>query len=236
MRRTVLQTLFVIATVLLATGPMSYGKVIYVDDDAAAPGDGASWATAYRFLQDALAVAEAGDEIRVARGLYRPDRSSAAPEGSGDREASFVLNEGATVKGGFAGLTGAEPNAWDAGLYETVLSGDLGDDDVALDDPAEFREDLSREDNSLNVVTAGASTVLDGLVITAGHAQPFKCISGVNCPDVVPAPGFHGGGVLIEAANVTVKNCRLHHNFSEYSGGGVFAHEAEGVRLEGSML
>jgi len=85
MRRTVVQILLVAAVFLLVTGPASYGRIVYVDDDASAPGDGTSWATAYRFLQDALAVAQAGDAIRVARGLYTPDRSSSHPEGTGRR-------------------------------------------------------------------------------------------------------------------------------------------------------
>ncbi len=51
------------------------GTVLFVDDDAAPAGNGLSWATAYRFLQDALTDASAGGgvrEIRVAQGVYRP--------------------------------------------------------------------------------------------------------------------------------------------------------------------
>ena len=47
--------------------------VIYVDDDASLGGDGLSWETAKSYLQDALSLATAGDEIRVAGGVYRPD-------------------------------------------------------------------------------------------------------------------------------------------------------------------
>jgi predicted outer membrane repeat protein len=219
---------------LLAAGG-TWGKVIYVDDDASTGGDGTSWTTAYRFLQDALGQAEVGDEVRVAQGTYRPDESSASPQGSGDRKASFVLPEGVTAKGGFAGLTGDVPNAWDASLYETVLSGDLDGNDVALDDPADFRDDLSRDDNSLAVVTAGASTVLEGFTITAGHAQPYRCF-GRDCPDVVPTLGFNGGGVLIREGDVTVRSCRLHHNFAAQEGGGVFVHGVGGVLLEDCVL
>ena len=50
----------------------------YVDDDAPAGGDGKTWATAYRYLQDALAEAYDTNhvitEIRVAKGTYKPDQ------------------------------------------------------------------------------------------------------------------------------------------------------------------
>ena len=53
-----------------------FGKVIYVDDDANAGGDGASWDTAFNYLQDALSDAQYGDEIRVAEGIYVLDQGS----------------------------------------------------------------------------------------------------------------------------------------------------------------
>ena len=89
---------------LLMSAPV-LGKVIYVDDDANAPGDGKSWATAYRYLQDALADAKATDkpvEIRVAQGLYKPDER--ANQTAGERE--FQLISGVALQGGYAGLGG----------------------------------------------------------------------------------------------------------------------------------
>jgi hypothetical protein len=66
-------------------GTAQAGGVLYVDDDAPPGGDGLSWATACRFLQDGLAVAAASagtfNEIRVAQGLYTPDRDEVNPDG-----------------------------------------------------------------------------------------------------------------------------------------------------------
>ncbi|MEE9129490.1 MAG: hypothetical protein V3T84_05690 [Phycisphaerales bacterium] len=61
------------------------GGVRFVDDDASPGGDGTSWNTAYRFLQDALADASGGDvsDIRVAQGVYKPDRDEANSQGHG---------------------------------------------------------------------------------------------------------------------------------------------------------
>jgi hypothetical protein len=94
----------------LAAGKGNGGSVLRVDDDAPPGGDGASWATAYAYLQDALAVAaDPGNgitEIRVAAGRYLPDRSERNPDGTGERGAAFELVDGVILLGGFAGLGG----------------------------------------------------------------------------------------------------------------------------------
>src|SRR5688500_4994643 len=62
-------------------------QVIYVRKGASAPGDGASWATAYPDLQQALAAATTlpgNKEIWVARGEYKPTSTL-------DRTISFLL-------------------------------------------------------------------------------------------------------------------------------------------------
>ncbi len=71
---------------LAGVGGTAGAQVLYVDDDASLAGDGSNWATAYRFLQDALTDASGGDvsEIRVAQGVYLPDRDEANPMGISD--------------------------------------------------------------------------------------------------------------------------------------------------------
>ncbi|MBN2128666.1 MAG: right-handed parallel beta-helix repeat-containing protein, partial [Sedimentisphaerales bacterium] len=204
--------------------------LIYVDDDAPPGGDGSSWATAYTFLQDALtegaATAEAV-EIRVAQGTYRPDRDAANPGGTGDREASFELLSGLTLAGGYVGVGASDPNARDWEAHLTILSGDLLGDDATGVDPCDFRDDVTREENSLNVVTARAFATLDGVVVTGGHAMPFRCTGRGSCPDVVPADGFCGGGVLVEADGVTLRHCRFERNFGDMMGGGAFVYRGD---------
>ena len=76
----------------------------YVDENATGPThDGSSWCDAYLYLQDALAVAVATDDIRVANGTYKPDRDTANPTGTGSRTAAFQLVDGVVMQGGFAG-------------------------------------------------------------------------------------------------------------------------------------
>lgn len=58
--------------VLLAMTITTFGRIIYVDDDAAGSKDGSSWDNAYVYLQDALADANSAIEpieIHVAQGI-----------------------------------------------------------------------------------------------------------------------------------------------------------------------
>jgi len=151
--------------------------ILYVDANAPTPGDGRSWLTAYKYLQDALADANAAPkpiEIRVAQGTYRPDEDALHPNGTSDREASFQLVNGVTLKGGYAGPTQADPNARDTALRETVLTGDLNGDDYTALNSAGWPVLFGTEDNTYRIVTTvGVDTtaVLDGLTITAAFGS-----------------------------------------------------------------
>ena len=65
MLTTNLETFLAISLFLLATVSTAMGKIIYVDANAVGANDGSSWADGYRCLQDALAVASSGTEIRL---------------------------------------------------------------------------------------------------------------------------------------------------------------------------
>ena len=83
---------FVAAMVMLLAGTATASAVVrYVDDDATAGGDGLSWATAHKYLQDALTATSAYDEIRVAAGTYQTDRTDAQPNSTGSPTATFRL-------------------------------------------------------------------------------------------------------------------------------------------------
>ena len=71
------------------------GAVIYVDKDAAPGGNGASWATAYKYLQGALAAAGDGAELWLAEGVYYPDEGAA--QTAGDPGQSFALTSSVVI-------------------------------------------------------------------------------------------------------------------------------------------
>ncbi len=306
--------------------------IYYVDSDAPTGGDGSSWADAFNDLQDALAVALTGDEIRVAQGLYSPEgpllnsrqaSNPNPPDGAGvsyldadlswtpgiyatshdlyfgttspgifqgnqiattfdpgtmamgtkyywridevgpsgtttgaiwsfttlspppppplgnsnelaapvviDREATFQLINGVAIKGGYAGYGELAPNVRDFELYETILSGDLLDNDGP--------NFTNNADNSYHVVTGSgtnATAVLDGFTITGGNANGslenrngggmYNWEGGptvTNCTFTGNAAQVFGGGMLNRWSSPTLNNCVFRENLSDNHGGGM---------------
>lgn len=207
-RAGVLFFLFVFAWIWMPAGPrtspagMSVASgILYVDDDAPPGGDGHDWASAIQFLQQALQLAadpvQGVTEIRVAGGIYRPDRYPAAPLGSGDRAIAFPLLPGVAMRGGYAGWGAPDPGVRDTGLYPTVLSGDL----LADDGPGA----VNIVENSTHVLIsteADAASLLDGFIIRGGNAQQN---SGTNRT---------GAGLLIVSGNPVIANCVFEGNYA----------------------
>ncbi len=188
-----------------ATAGASNGGVLRVDDDASPAGDGLTWDTAYRFLQDALADASGGgiSEIRVAQGTYKPDRDEANPDGTGDREASFHLINGVALMGGYAGIGADDPDARDIELYETIFSGDL------LGNDGPNFQNIS--DNVFHVVT-GSGTDLSAHLngVTAERAAATD-----SWPD------NSGGGMINIQGSPTVVGCTFQRNLVRNLGAGM---------------
>ncbi len=192
-------------------------RVYYVDDDAPLGGDGLAWATALGYLQDALAVASGGDEIRVAAGTHTADIDEADNVTPGDRAATFLLLTDVAVRGGYRGCPagecgGGDPDERDIALYETILSGDLAGDDVEVASPDELLDEPTRAENSYHVVTGTATNemaVLDGFTLTGGNADG----SGLH--------NNYGGGMYNGRGSPAVTNCTFSVN-SAYAGGGMY--------------
>jgi hypothetical protein len=203
-----MKAIVLIAVLLSLTTCTAFaGQIIYVDADASGANDGTSWADAYPYLQDALADANDSAtpvEIRVGQGTYKPDRGGAMTRG--DREATFQLINGVTLKGGYAGFAQPDPDARDIGNYETILSGDLAGNDAEGRDLA---NEPTRSDNSHHIIRTSefcSDTVLDGLTITGANAN------GSSYPD------DSGGGMLCNS-NTTLLNCTFTSNFAVTGGG-----------------
>jgi hypothetical protein len=202
-----LKALLTTLALLMITAPaaIAEGKVIYVD--ATGNGDGSSWDTAYKYLQDALSEAVSGDEIWVAQGVYRPDESLAYPSGSSDRTATFQLTAGVGTYGGFP-TGGGLPGERDPNAFITILSGDLNGDDAGL---------VNNSENSYHVVSVfstDSSTILDGFTITAGNANSNSS-------------GSYGGGVYNYQADPILNNCVISGNTADKRAGGLYNRQGD---------
>ncbi len=170
-------------------------KTIYVDASASGADDGSTWADAYVCLQDALAAAEAGDEIHVAQGAYTPDVGKGRKKGN--QRAYFNLKQNVACLGGFP-AGGGKPDARDPSAFATVLTGDLAGDDAEVITGFELLADTTRAENAFHVVRAkdvDSSTILDGFVIAGGNSSSYT-----------------GAGMRLIAASPTIRNCTFTEN------------------------
>jgi len=227
-------TFAVACAVLLGASSRTAARTIYVDDDASGPHEGSSWNTAHKHLQDALAGASAGDEIRVAQGLYRPDQGGGNT--AGDHNATFRVPDGVTIEGGFAGVGAADPNLRDNTLFATILTGDLADND----DP---NDQSTLGDNSFHVVTAeGASSdtvLLDGLTIAHGGGDAGGGLRNIGASPIVRDCTFFrnranegGGGVMNTDSNAVFVGCTFLENWCGDGEGGGMKNQRSHIRIE----
>lgn len=195
-----------VCTVWMSVSTAGGGVVVFVDDDAPPGGDGTTWETAYRFLQDGLSFAadpaNGVSHIKFAQGVYLPDRDESNPTGSGDRHATFFAAEDVQLFGGYAGIGAADPDERDFTTYISVLSGDLDGDDLP--------EFVNIAENSFHVVTIDLTSgaVLEGLTIAHGNADG----------EVLD---LYGAGVLNIGSSPMVRFCILRDN-SAITGGGFY--------------
>jgi predicted outer membrane repeat protein len=158
--------------------------IIYVKSGST--GNGSAWNNAYGSLQSAITAAQAGDEIWVAAGTYKPTTGT-------DRTASFTLKNNVAIYGGFAGTETAR-NQRNIASNATILSGEIGASGIA--------------DNAYHVVSAtgtistplGNSSILDGFTITGGNANGTTG----NQDD--------GGGMYVSGASPTLRNITFRDN------------------------
>ncbi len=196
----------------------------HVKHDATGANNGSNWANAHVRLQDALANPACG-EIRVARGVY-------TPTDAGDPAISFAIRPGQRLYGGFAG-TETSLGQRDPASHRTVLSGDLGRDDVTDADGVVVDGADRRGSNSLRVVTidgttaAGrvtATTLLDGFAITAASSSLEGSGGGVYC---------NGRGAGHECSP-TLRNLLFSANMSD-AGGGLYNFADDGGRASPTL-
>ncbi len=175
-------------------------KTIFVKPGAT--GNGTAWSNP-QSLQAALASAQAGDKIWVARGKYTPTSST-------DRTVSFEVPDGVKIYGGFVGQeTALNQRNWKQNI--TILSGEIGSP--------------SKDDNSYTIVytkNVSSATIVDGFIILGGTANGVGAKGNrERC----------GGGWFNDSENgsssPTIKNCTFARNIAR-DGAGLYNYAKNG--------
>lgn len=234
-----------LAAMLLAKAPLIAQTIRYVNANAPAGGNGLAWATAYQAVPPAIAAANAGDEVWVAKGSY------AAPAGG------YAINKRLALYGGFKG-TETDHEHRLGSFLGTVLEGDIG----VLGNPL---------DNVPHVITttgvagigAGAGVLIDGFLIQNGYAQGagvngagILCVQTdldlANCfirnnlaPGALTGNANAGGGVYFTSYvggvspplgnQLRIKNCEFSDN-TGCQGGALYADMARGAVVDTEFL
>lgn len=209
---------------------ITLGGVHRVDYSAMGEGDGTSWEDAFTDLHVALSIAEPGEEIWVASGIYTP---------GANRETTFELPGGVAIYGGFSGSEQYRyQRNWAANT--TVLSGEIGDPQLKTDNVYHVVSAISTLSEPID-----ESTILDGFTITRGHASleaDRKDTGGgvfsregnptlVNLNFIDNYALNHGGAVasIENTQPMTIVNSTFSGNTSSYNAGGI-------ANLEGNIL
>ncbi len=189
----------------------AYATIRYVNASlTTGSNNGTTWANAYKDLQPALAAAQSGDQIWVAKGTYFPTTSTT------DRSATFIMRSNVGIYGGFAGTeTLLSQRDWVTNL--TTLSGDIDHiaDPLIVTGSGATLSITGNSGNSFHVVYSsstsniGNTSILDGFTISGGYAyDPSGNV-------------FNGwGGGMLSLGNPSLYNLNFYGN-TAYDGGGL---------------
>jgi len=225
------------------------GGVAYVDQSASGAQSGGSWTDAYTRLQaglraneNAQASSSPGDvtEVRVAEGTYVPTRRRDATDA---RSRTFYIDgDNVEVYAGYPSGGGTR----DPDANPVLLSGDLDDNDDAYapqtdsdgDDSTPTQTDHVNGANAYSVLFLDAastdltaSTILDGVTVTAGFA------------DGGASPSNRGGGLFCRAGSgqtcsPSLRGVTFYGNHASAAGGAIY-NDAGGTAspvLEGAIF
>lgn len=202
-----------------------------VTTSGAPAADGSDWGAQAKTLTSALADANC-TEIWLAAGVYRPVEPASPPTVTlAEREASFRIDRALSIYGGFAGSETAREQR-DPASHLSVLSGDIGGDDVVNGDGiTESAADIVGG-NSFHVVWIDGGTAsgpittttrLDGLVVTAGLADGTDPWSA----------GGRGGGLYCDGeggeCSPALVDLVFIGNRAHYSGGALYHRGVDGI-------
>lgn len=182
--------------------PIRVSKVWYVRSEAPLGGNGLSWATAFRNIQDAVNAASSGDMIWIKEGQYI---------GSSSVAYMITMKEGVELFGGFKGTE----------LF-------LNERENPLDHPAEilaWNMGLSGASNSRldGVIVSGANALGIGMVNNS-----VVDLIIIGCKFVDNGVLNQSGAInIFSSTGIHIIDCIFEHNIKFGSGGAIYSSNSE---------
>lgn len=209
-------SLILLATVNLKAQSVPNLSTIYVDAEAAGSNEGTSWNDAVTDLNVALNMAASiiaehasYPEIWVAAGTYK---------GDGTSTNAFVMVEGVSVYGGFAGTeTSLEERNYETNV--TILDGQ-GTQRVLYQEKA-YTEATATVWDGFTIQNGGGILNGAGAYINAYGTLRNCKITGNGSITLATSTDVYGGGIYVNGG--TLENCKVYeNNLKNTSSGDVF--------------
>ena len=223
----------VIALCLFLNKPLTAQNVYHVNihngDDTK---DGLQWSSALKNIQPAIDMAEEGDTLLIAAGIYYPTDKIAEEHKdetpTSMRHRSFLIKKDIVLYGGFpadaTNETSMNDRDWQANL--TILSGDFDGNDYNKDGNYP-----NRQENALHVIVMlnlTSAMLLDGFHIMSGYAADDY--APVYVGNMLVQHDCGGGIYAISKyeSSPALANLVIHDNHAGTHGGGFYNYSESG--------
>lgn len=183
----------------------AYADILHVNSTVTSSGDGQSWGSELKTMQEALLFPDGPHTIKIAAGTYYVDEGLS---GAATREDTFFVEFGTTIFAGYP--TTGNPGEGDRNplRYPVILSGDIdratnpdGDYAVLFANPGSY-EPLSG--NSLHVMVIDDSATVSNTLISGATVQGGNADGGYD--------QGNGGGIYCGDGSPFIRNCVIQYN------------------------
>ncbi len=198
--------------------------ILYVNGDVSSSGNGITWGTAIKTLDEALNFGNTNDEdeieIYLKSGTYYPGGA-----GSTNRDSAFVITNIQTrIYGGFSGVE-TDISQRNSAVNPTILCGDIGTANDSTDNCYHVLIILDQRTPEPEQQQISPLFVIDGLTIKGGNADGgtkhiyygFDLYQTSGGGMVI----YSEGGSYLRFVNPTISNCHFENNYADY-GGAIF--------------